>query len=498
MVGSSMSWLPGWVPNWFLYALAGLLFLGALWNMLSIILGSRKRPARSCPKCWYDMSKTAGLQCPECGHTAKSERTLHRRRIRRFRWATLALALLLASIPVALMPHTRVHGWLSVVPTRVLAWLLPLQSQSQEITQLLVLRFVHGSPPGPFGPHTPELDDLERVLSCFARGVPLARPPSQRWMESYGSAIRQLFGLLVQRRSDGTWLASPSISGRWGSSKPSTYVPMQSKALTAAIQDIIDLPYIPGEVRTRSVWPLDRPLAINAPIMVFWPTPYVPEQLMSFSANDGPWSTPQRFYGSATIDFAGSESTKNPTTLRIRVEVSRHGGTDPKDRVSLGFYERTLTVRFAEPGQAAITPVDDPKLTALLAGGLVRVEGSAGVSIDVLAVASGGPFAGTPFQGVALGGTLELLCDGKVVLINRLRTALGTNQVTATGEFPPDSSPLVLSDLLAEERSNPSFPVLKHKWTARLRSDPNLALDIVEADRYWSGTLELPVKIAPD
>jgi len=81
---------------------------------------------RRCPKCWYDMSATDGLRCPECGRTAKYEKRLHRTR-RHWRLALLAVIPALLSAYLLLLPRIREHGVQSIVPTTVLIWCLDLE-----------------------------------------------------------------------------------------------------------------------------------------------------------------------------------------------------------------------------------------------------------------------------------------------------------------------------------------------------------------------------------
>lgn len=88
----------------------------------------RARGRQRCPKCWYDMSATAGvdrpraLVCPECGHDAKTPRRL--RKTRR-RWgvaaATLAVLVLTAGVPSW---ERRREGWTALIPTTglIIAW----------------------------------------------------------------------------------------------------------------------------------------------------------------------------------------------------------------------------------------------------------------------------------------------------------------------------------------------------------------------------------------
>ena len=84
---------------------------------------------RRCPKCGYDMTATAGMPCPECGHKAANELRLFRPR-RRWRWMFAGGALLLASYPVSKWPLYATHGWIGFAPRvltlaalpEVLAW----------------------------------------------------------------------------------------------------------------------------------------------------------------------------------------------------------------------------------------------------------------------------------------------------------------------------------------------------------------------------------------
>ncbi len=78
-----------------------------------------KQRGRRCPKCWYDMSGSASLQCPECGRDAKRERRLHRIQWKRKR---LIAAVVLIGLGVGTMrwPAFRTYHWPGLVPTRVL------------------------------------------------------------------------------------------------------------------------------------------------------------------------------------------------------------------------------------------------------------------------------------------------------------------------------------------------------------------------------------------
>lgn len=108
-------------------ALGGIGFYLASWALLSDWLAGRCKQRR-CAKCWYDMSATAGLKCPECGREAKSEKGLHRSR-RRWGWAFAATVLLIGGGAAWLFSVASTLGWYQVLPlsihVRVAQWTGP-------------------------------------------------------------------------------------------------------------------------------------------------------------------------------------------------------------------------------------------------------------------------------------------------------------------------------------------------------------------------------------
>jgi hypothetical protein len=88
-------------------------FLLLIWA----IIGDRSRGRKRCPKCWYDMSASPSLQCPECGKSAKSERKLSK--ARRPRWAFVLAVLMVVPSIYAMMVSKRVaeYGAFAAVPT---------------------------------------------------------------------------------------------------------------------------------------------------------------------------------------------------------------------------------------------------------------------------------------------------------------------------------------------------------------------------------------------
>jgi len=100
--------------------IAGSVGLFGVFVLVWAIIGDRPRGRVRCPKCWYDMSDAAGLQCPECGRTAKSARQF--KRSRRARWAFVVAIGMFGLSGYGFSVHRRVAetDWFAAVPSWVL------------------------------------------------------------------------------------------------------------------------------------------------------------------------------------------------------------------------------------------------------------------------------------------------------------------------------------------------------------------------------------------
>ena len=103
---------------------AGMAMGAAALVVISLALfRDRPRGRRRCPKCWYDMSQTSGMRCPECGRTQRKEKRFSRPR-RRWRMAGIGAVVLLGGVGTMLMPSFRSEAWLAYTPTPVLRLLI--------------------------------------------------------------------------------------------------------------------------------------------------------------------------------------------------------------------------------------------------------------------------------------------------------------------------------------------------------------------------------------
>lgn len=109
------------ILGWVVCVLALLLLA---WALLLDWIRQRFRKRRRCPRCWYNMSRSPALTCSECGYVAKKEHKLFKAR-RRWRWAFVAVFLLVGSYALRVTPEVKERGWVAAVPTTVIIAALP-------------------------------------------------------------------------------------------------------------------------------------------------------------------------------------------------------------------------------------------------------------------------------------------------------------------------------------------------------------------------------------
>lgn len=113
-------------------AAAATVAVGTIWWA---IFGDKARGRRRCPRCWHDLSRTPGLTCSECGHAARGEADLGRARRR---WG-VAVGTLVAVAVAAVWTQSILlnQGWPAYVPDAVLVRLPGLLPSGWRAKELL-------------------------------------------------------------------------------------------------------------------------------------------------------------------------------------------------------------------------------------------------------------------------------------------------------------------------------------------------------------------------
>ncbi len=122
------------IAELFWYGTGGVLALAGVGVVIGVLVRSRRPAWRHCPGCLYDMRATQGMQCPECGREARSERAMLRRGIRK-RGLIPGAALLALGTIVATHGYARQQprGWWSLMPTVVLVEMVGLGQREAAI-----------------------------------------------------------------------------------------------------------------------------------------------------------------------------------------------------------------------------------------------------------------------------------------------------------------------------------------------------------------------------
>src|SRR5262245_22457959 len=170
------TWVP-WLVLIGVFAGGAVLVYVAWWALFA----DRPRGRRRCPKCWYDMAYAPGpgMTCAECGFIARRESQFHRAR-RRYGIAAIAI---LSAVALTAFINDRANqrGLASVLPTRMLIWLLPLAGPSNG--------GIYGEVMGRAGSSLLTAGEWEALLARCACGDWRAGPPGDDWIQKYGAMI---------------------------------------------------------------------------------------------------------------------------------------------------------------------------------------------------------------------------------------------------------------------------------------------------------------------
>lgn len=440
----------------------------AWWALFADRAQMKDRLRRRCPHCWYDMAYSPGMTCGECGFTARNEAQFGKTR-RRYGLAALAI---LASVGIVLYVNlqTTQRGLPSLLPSRLLIWLLPLASEQNSS----ILNEINNRA------SADRLSDSQwqALVGRCCSGDWRAGPTSDSWIMKYGSFIaswRQQF------------VNDAEIE----------------KRLTA-IPPRIDL-------TTREVWPTDASVVIGVQVRDWWPwgtecriraTPRVPglsvqPTVFGRSGDDRFPRSPYPLYlppmdasvREVLIDF--QIDRRRPRFVFRSVNQVQPDENDEHVEWQPA-YTQTLRVPVKIEGsiQQAAQPTDsEPMRQAMMqVFGLGAVKWSAGSSPVRFNVDFAQTFRDA-FDDTAVGLVVELQHDGRVARRLSLWWMGGTGPGSRADRhygFEVNFEDSALLQSLAPE--DPS-------WSLHLRGDPQLALRAGKAGKYWNGSVTLPLQL---
>ena len=425
---------------WIGGAVLGLL---GLWLLYCSLLRDRSKGRRRCPKCWYNMSGTDSMTCSECGRTTKRDKKLYKTR-RRWRWALLALLVYLAATGSALTPKVKRDEWWSLVSNRTLVWGLVFSGDAEDwigqevFERIRDQRFSH--------------DELRSFFERCAHGDWFARPISDRWKVKYGDLIERIQFMLHRfYQADPDGLKTPN-DALW--------------ELPAELQ-----------LATRDPWPGGVPLFIEARMNSWWPYP-----------RGHRIDVTPRLPDSESVRLGGTLrgillplTEPQETTIEFDYTVSRAREWRPNPQVeTVETGTKRVDVRIAGKIEDVLRPVRDTQLDEILEAELsyklTRVDGKVrALMFDTRAMRS------LDFEGIAFGVVIEFIFDSEVVaswpfwMMGGQSGGFGGRMSQYQGDFN-------------RVRQTPSVD----GWTLRVRSDPQIALRVIKADRYWEGEITIP------
>lgn len=410
------------------------------------LFGDRTRGRRRCPRCWYDLSHTAGLTCPECGRVAARERQLHRRRRRLL---PAALAALTAALGAAwTIEHHRHRGWLSMVPSRALVAALPLA--------------------GPGG--GPVLDELgaragRRALTAeqwralierCVSGDRRAPPAGPRWQEKYGRLVELAINAAPDR--------------------------------AALERRLLELP--PHlDLRAPRTWPRDAKVCLDLELRHWWPDEA--ECLIELVPRSpgAPRITLHRARGRSHSSYpvVVDPPAAGPAGACVAFEtvVQRRIGDGDWEEVE----RRELSVPIEIDGTLAGTlrPAGeetlDEAIRRVFAHGVVKWPAGRSplrVQFDPR------PTYLPEFEGTNIGVTIEIRRDEEVARRLDLWWRAGV---------PPPTRQSFGSVVVLEDPALVAQADESEDWTMVVRGDPELALRAGTAPRYWAGEFTVPLKV---
>jgi len=446
--------------DWLWHACGAALAIAGLALLVWALLWDRARGRMRCPKCWYDMQgaeadDAGAFKCPECGRAIRHERKLRRTR-RRWRWVLPTCLLLIGAFASTVTPKAKRDGVLSLVPNAVLPHLLVFVDHGETpIAREVKRRVTDGQYAG---------EELTRLYEKLARGDFRAPTLSERWRRTYGRIIRTI----------------KPMTGPLAAGQVSQEIPEGVRAALMSIPPML-------EFRTRPVWPVGAPLYVEVRSDDWWPRPY--SHLASIHAPDDDKFV-ARSYGYDGLNvFAVPWVKPGDRDVRItyRIVQSEQLRTSRQSR-DYASGVTSVPIELRGTIEDLLTPVRDPDLTAALAAAL-KLDCLRPSRFQTYPQLQNRDTRTPAFVDIAIAGILEFSANGQVWaevpawwMVKQTPYGFLTIEECNTRQH------------LDFANARPVRPT-PEAWTVRFRSDPEIALRVIDATKYWEGEIDVPVVI---
>ncbi len=428
----------GGVFDWVLWIGGGLVVAGGLVLGGWALFWDRPRGRRRCAKCWYDMAATPGLVCSECGYTAKREKKLKKTR-RHLWWARLAVMLVLFGSAGLTWSRAR-QGPQEIVPTTALIILMPEMKDWW--------------PEG----HTELIDRLRD-----------GRPWSWQWRwlisRCYGGekTFCQVDIETAQRWPEGVELVG-AVSGEIDSA---FYPSVQwRRGLRARIEPRFDCEAKPAYVHSLA-------LVSQAPFSLYGGSP----------GEHRPW-----WHQATPLGMPPGPGTLN---LEFEVIVERNrwrkGAPLPVEGDWQVIHKERVTISLEVTGalEDYIRPDDSEELGRWLRDNVGLLLGNRALRVIP-------PIDVPPSEDLTLPVTIELFRDGEPITswpdwweTDKSGVWLGKQHVIKVG-------------ITGSRRPFGKADYARYSWSVRVSGDPRRAVPHEKADRFWSGSYEVPLVLVDE
>lgn len=450
----------------------------------------RVRPVRRCPKCWYTLH-CATMKCSECGYAARHEHQLFKGR-RHWRWAMVGVCMLAASYALHVTPEVRDRGWPAAFSMTVKLGLLPwLRPDDAEL-----LPHIQGA-----GGDVSALRWRDRVYLDLYHATTMLE--SHRW---WNERLVRFMGRRHERLEGGqtvTWRSEADRLLAMTTWRDGIIVQWPRHRFVESPQVV---------VRSRDVWvqgeavylTLDvaatgadhSGLQVEATVADATGRVLVQHQRVAITSENktgcgqdlaSQLKVPAEAFqsgGSGGLTLHVTLSHEHSATLnglpirawRTVVYPTQTIEWDVKladdvaellDAVSSTTFEREL--RESMHPVLMIDPIDATSFELELA-----------LNVDF----EGSPTVESFLQAMCIGAIVEVRLDGSPIARGRL---------LAGGRSLNDGLPLYVLD--AQQLSHVDLQSSSAKWTVHVIGDPYQALRDFETSRYWSGEVQVPLRV---